>query len=239
MAQPGQIIEFDAPPSARARSEAAQARRPPPRSRGAFVLPRGATNLLRPLPMIIASVPSGGSAIRWMQSITNLAWNEGWVVFAADGPSIPAEEDTVEWGWAMLSSALEQFGRTWPQTRQWPVACAGFSGGAKRSAAVAAGMTHDGWRVIGVFMGGCNEDRATLGIQLFQPGQAFLRVPMFLSSGSQDRIANPAQTTAVRDAMTRSGFTQVRLETYSGAHQLDRDQLVDALRWFRQTAGVR
>lgn len=239
MAVPGKLIEFDAPPSGRARWEAGQAGKMPPHARGAFVLPRGATNLLKPFPILIASVPSGGSAIGWMQSVTNLAWSEGWVLFAADGPRIPAAEDSVEWGWAMLSSALEQFARTWPPVKQWPVACAGFSGGAKRSAAVAAAMLHDGWRVAGVFMGGCNEDRATLGIQLFQPGPTFLRVPMFLSSGDRDPIATPAQVASVRDAMARSGFTRLRLETYGGAHQLNQEQLTEALRWFRQGSNAR
>ncbi|HXI53640.1 MAG TPA: hypothetical protein VNH84_19135 [Candidatus Saccharimonadales bacterium] len=239
LAQPGRVITFEALPGVRARWEAGQVGKMPPRARGAFVMPQGATNLLRPIPILIVSVPSGGSAISALPGYTNVAWTEGWLVLAADGPRIAAEDDTVEWGIAMLGSVLEQFTRTWPQAKQWPVACAGFSGGAKRSAAAGAALLRDGWRVIGVFMGGCNEDRATLGMELFKPGAAFLPVPMFLSSGVGDRIATPAQVTAVRDSMARSGFTQIRLESYAGGHQLDPEQLVQALRWFRQAGGAR
>lgn len=231
------MVTFEALPGVRARWEAGQAGKMPPRARGAFIAPRGMTNLLQPAPILIVSVPSGGSAISALPGYTNVAWTQGWLVLAADGPKVAVNDDTVEWGVAMLSSVLEHFARTWPPTKQWPVACAGFSGGAKRSAAVAAALIHDGWRVNGVFMGGCNEDRATLGMELFKPGPNFLPVPMYLSSGDADRIATPSQAAAVRDSMTRSGFTQVRLQTYGGGHQLDQEQLAEALRWFRQSGG--
>ena len=235
---PGQVVQFAAPFNAAARLEAGRARRQVSFVKGVFILPPGCTNLTRPCPLVIFSVPSGGSATRWMQSMTNVALSEGWAIFAADGPKVEANDDTIQWGWAMLSSALEQFYKTWPSTRQWPVACAGFSGGAKRSAAVAAAMNHDGWRVIGVFMGGCNEDRATLGLQLFQPTAPFKQVPMFLSNGDNDPIASPQQGEVVKDSMARSGFTAIRLETFPGKHQLSQEHLREALRWFKQSAGI-
>jgi surfactin synthase thioesterase subunit len=204
--------------------------------KGAFLLPPGCTNLVRPCRLLVSSVPSGGSAIRSLFALTNLACAEGWAVLAADGPRLDANVDTVQWGWGILASALEQFSKTWPPAKQWPVACVGFSGGAKRSAAVAAAMTRDGWRVIGVFMGGCNEDRATLGQELFHPPAQFKRVPMYLSNGTDDPIANPKHGAAVRDSMTRSGFVNVRLESYAGRHQFNQDELRAALRWFLQLA---
>ena len=231
----GRVVEYTAPPNGKARWEAAQAGWTIQSVKGAFVLPANCTNLARPCPILIFSVPSGGSATRGMPSMTKVALSEGWAVFAADGPKVDANVDSIEMGWAMLSSALEQFTRTWPQTKQWPVACAGFSGGAKRSVAVAAAMSRDGWRVIGVFMGGCNEDLSTYGQQLFQPGPQFKRVPMFLSNGDADPIANPQHGAAVRDSMAQAGFTTVRLETHSGRHELSQEHLLDALRWFRRS----
>jgi predicted esterase len=139
----------------------------------------------------------------------------------------------------MLSSVLDQFTRTWPQAKQWPVACAGFSGGAKRSAAVAAALSRDGWRVSGVFVGGCNEDYATLALQLFQPGQNFKQVPFFFSNGTSDPVANPKQAAAVAESMRRSGFQTIRLESYSGGHRQNNDHLSEALRWFQQAGGAR
>ena len=95
-------------------------------------------------------------------------------------------------------------------------------------------MMRDGYRVIGIFMGGCNEDRATLGFQLFQPGLGFKNVPLFLSNGASDPIANPSHGAAVRDSMQQNGFTRVRLETHEGAHGLKSEHLRTALSWFSQ-----
>ena len=217
VAAPGQIIHFAAR-----------------QAKGALVLPEGYTNLLRPGRLLVVSVPSGGSAISWLPSVTNVALSQGWAVLAADGPKVAVNDDTIQRGWSMLSSVLQEVARTWPQAKRWKVACAGFSGGAKRSAAVAAAMVKDGWRVAGVFMGGCNEDRATTGMSLFQPGPAFKNVPMFLSNGENDPIAGAEYGTRVRDSMARSGFSNVRLEHYPGEHRLNKEHLRDALIWFEQ-----
>jgi predicted esterase len=172
-----------------------------------------------------------------LRNVTNTALQNGWAVLAADGPKVDVNDDTIQFGWAMLSSVLDQFTRTWPPAKQWPVACGGFSGGSKRSAAVAAALMHDGWRVAGVFMGGCNEDRATLGLQLFQPGDRFKQVPFFLSNGSSDPIANPQQGAAVADSMRRSGFTAIRSEVYGGGHRYNDEQMGLALQWFVERGG--
>ena len=234
---PGEILRFSAPVAESARAEIARTGKPAT-ANGALVLPPGYTNLSRPCALLIVSVPSGGSAISFLPSVTNAGLSRGWAMLAADGPKIALEQDTIQVSYAVLGSVLNHLARTWPITRQWPAVCAGFSGGAKRSAAVAGAMTRDGWKVIGVFMGGCNEDRASTALQLFHPGPAFLRVPMFLSNGDQDPIANPAQGEAVRESMTRSGFTTIRLESYPGKHQLNKEHLREALDWFRQSAGI-
>ena len=231
---PGKVIEFKAPLNGRARMEASPLGLVMSSVRGAFIAPAGLTNLLQPCPLLIVSVPSGGSAVGWMRSVTNTALEEGWAVLAADGPKVDVNDDTIQFGWGMLSSALDQFARTWPPARQWPVACAGFSGGAKRSAAVGAAMMADGWRVVGVYMGGCNEDRASLGLQLFQPGDRYKQVAFFLSNGTTDPIANPQQGAAVADSMRRSGFRSIRVETYVGEHRQNNEHLGQALRWFRR-----
>ncbi|HKQ38688.1 MAG TPA: hypothetical protein VJ063_11465 [Verrucomicrobiae bacterium] len=215
IAAPGQIVYF----SAR-------------QAKGALVLPEGYTNLLKPGRLLIVSVPSGGSAISALPGVTNVALSQGWAVLAADGPKVAVNEDTIQHGWAMLASVLQELARTWPQTKTWKVACGGFSGGAKRSAAVAAAMVKDGWRVSGVFMGGCNEDRATTGMALFRPPPTFKSVRMFLSNGESDPIAGVEYGERVKDSMLRSGFSNVRLERYPGEHRLNKEHLRDALIWF-------
>jgi predicted esterase len=230
---PHQIIHFTVPLNARARSEASRLGHGGEPARGVLVLPAG-FDLRKPCPLLIVSVPSGGSAIGMMRAYTNVALKEGWAVLAADGPRVAAEDDTIQLGWAMLSSVLDQATRTWPPMKQWPAACAGFSGGAKRSAAVGAAMAKENFRVIGIFMGGCNEDRATLGYQLFRPGDQFKNVPLFLSNGTQDPIANPQHAAVVRASMELNGFKRIRSETYEGSHGLDESQLRLALQWFRR-----
>src|SRR5262245_60872209 len=100
-------------------------------------------------------------------------------------------------------------------------------------------MMKEGYNVIGVFMGGCNEDRVTLGLEMYQHGDRFKSVPLFLSNGSADPIAGPQQAANVVAAMRRSGFTRIRSETYEGGHRQNDSHLADALRWFREPSAAR
>jgi hypothetical protein len=230
---PNRVVEFFATPNAKAQFEAGKASRQVPNVKGAVAVPRD-FDPRKSWPLLIVSTPSGGSALQAMHAYTNVALAEGWVVLAANGPQVKVEEDTSDWNWAMLSSVLDFVTKAWPQSQQWPVACAGFSGGAKRSGFVGAALMRDHFQVAGLFMGGCNEDRATTGFLVHHPGDGFKRVPIFLSSGTSDTIASPTQAAAVKQAMERSGFSNVRLESYAGGHRLDAAHLKRALNWFVQ-----
>src|ERR1051325_4186106 len=85
---PGQIFLFAAPLNARARPEASRLGHGGEPARGALVLPAG-FDLRKPCPLLVVSVPSGGSAIGMMRAYTNVALKEGWAVLAADGPRVP------------------------------------------------------------------------------------------------------------------------------------------------------
>ena len=183
-------------------------------------------------PLLVVGTSSGGSAIAAMRAFTNVALTEGWVVLAADSPQATAAEDHQDWNWAMLSSVLDYLNKAWPESKRWPVACAGFSGGAKRSALTAAQLMKDRYFVVGTFMGGCNEDLASSAFRIYHPGDSFKKVPIFLSSGGSDPIATPEQTAAVKLSLERDGFKQVRLVSYEGGHALDAQQLRLALKWF-------
>src|SRR5688500_3915667 len=67
---PGRIIEFNTPFNGRARMEISQLRLSATFARGAFVAPATLTNLLKPCPLLIVSVPSGGSAIAGIRGMT-------------------------------------------------------------------------------------------------------------------------------------------------------------------------
>src|SRR3954469_13208309 len=142
---PGETLRFTTRVGAKGQAELSRIGMLTATAQGALVLPANCTNLIKPCPLLVASVPSGGSALSAMPSVTNIALSQGWAVLAADGPRIAADQDTIQFGWAILSSVLDHVARTWPPAKQWPVACAGFSGGAKRSAVVAGAMMKDGW----------------------------------------------------------------------------------------------
>lgn len=187
-------------------------------------------------PVLLITAPSGSSAVQSLRGYTNVALAQGWVVVAVDGPKVSVEKDNSSFAWAMISALLEQLRRSWPESKRWPFACAGFSGGAKRAAMTGANMMHQGDNLIGVFMGGCNEDRATTGYNISRPGAAYLDVPMFLSNGSSDPIAGPQHGATVKQSMEQTGFRKIRFETFKGQHQLDTNHVRMALEWFRPPA---
>src|SRR5262245_31970117 len=90
---PGRIVEFAVTPNARAGMEAVRAHRVVSLLKGAVAVPEG-FNLVKPRPILIVSVPSGGSPIKAMPGYTNAALSADWVLLAGEGPPIPAEEDT-------------------------------------------------------------------------------------------------------------------------------------------------
>jgi hypothetical protein len=230
---PARIIEIRAAASIAANAEAVRLGIPGVTTlKGAVALPEG-FDLRLAWPVLLITSPSGASALQSLSAYTNTALALGWVVTAVDGPKVPVEKDDSIFAWAMISSLLDQIRTSWPQSKQWPFACAGFSGGAKRAAMTAANMVRQGDTVIGVFMGGCNNDRATLGYEISRPGPRFLEVPMFLSNGRRDPIAGPLQGEAVRQSMQQTGFRKLRLETYDGEHRLNTNHVRTALEWFR------
>ena len=158
---------------------------------------------------------------------------EGWVLLAGDGPQAASRIDSSGWRAGHTLAALNALRRSFPGSKNWPIACAGQSGGAKRASYLAPLFAVAGHRVAGIFLEGINEERMTEGFRRFQPGRSFLRTPIFLSSGERDPIATLAQQTAVKDAMQRAGFANIRHKTFPGGHVVNSAHLREALRWFR------
>ncbi|HEY0549137.1 MAG TPA: hypothetical protein VGF13_06010 [Verrucomicrobiae bacterium] len=191
----------------------------------------------KPWPILLVTSPSGGSAVQSWTGYTNVALHEGWIVTAVDGPKSTVKQDTYLFSRAMISALMEHLRRTWPQSKTWPIVCGGFSGGAKRAAMTAADLAAARDNVIGIFMSGCNTDRATDGFYVSKPSLAFFDVPVFLSNGVGDPIANPQHGAIVKQSMEQNGFRKVRLEAHPGQHQLDTNHLRLALQWFRPAPG--
>lgn len=159
----------------------------------------------------------------------------GWVVLGADGPAAPPKGDTTQWRWQMARAGLLALEAAWPTARQWPVAACGFSGGAKRSGLLGALLCADDRPVIGMYMGGCNDDMASAGLHEYRPnGPVFRKVPVYLSTGAQDAVATVVAANRVRQSMEASGFRNVRSETYAGGHVANAPQITEALNWFKE-----
>ena len=187
-------------------------------------------------PMLIVCGTSDGdaSSIRAMRSFTNVALRLGFVVAAADGPFGKPTNDTPVFRFAMLSSVLEHMHRSWPASRGWPIVCAGFSGGGKWAGVIGAGLNSRGYRVIGLFQGAVNQDYTTEAARMYSPALRYRATPIYLSSGTEDKIATPQQHEEVRRSLLATGFSMVRLENHEGGHSLDQDHLEKALNWFIQ-----
>lgn len=190
--------------------------------------------------VFIVSATSDGNAlsVNHLKQYMKEALAQGWVLMAADGPSGEApEKNSNTWRWSLIRAGLEEMHRAWPASRTWPYAAGGFSGGAKRSGYIAALLASEDYRVIGMFMGGCNQDMASLGLQEYSPKRsAFQRVPIFISSGTSDTVATEAASQRVRDSMRKTGFKDVRIEAYAGGHDLFPPHTGMALAWFEDLA---
>ncbi len=160
---------------------------------------------------------------------------EGWLVLAGDGEENPAR-DTAGWRAGMTLAALDALHRSFPGSQKWPVAVAGFSGGAKRAGNLAPLLAVAGNRVAGIFLTGVNEDRLTDGYRQFRPGAAFLNTPIYLSAGQLDNVARLAEQRQVQAKIEQAGFRRVRFVAMPHGHAISRSALREALRWFRETA---
>lgn len=162
------------------------------------------------------------------------AIEEGWVVLASDA-TISPRIDSTQWRLAMLAAALEAVRKDWPQSAKWPLAFAGFSGGSKRSGTLGAMLAKTGSvRICGFFLSGINEDRLGEAYKTYQLGRGFLEVPVWLSSGDRDTVATPQSHILVKASLERTGFKRVRLEQFTGSHQLKMSEVRRALHWFRE-----
>jgi hypothetical protein len=158
--------------------------------------------------------------------------SEGWVLLAGDGPQ-HARNDTAAWRAAMTMAAIDALHRSFAGSEKWPMACAGFSGGGKGAGYVVPFLARNGCRIIGIYLTGVNEDHLSDGYARCQPGADFLRTPIYLSAGHDDRIATPEQQYAVLGLIKRTGFNRIRIGTFHGVHDVNDAQTSLALRWFR------
>ncbi len=158
---------------------------------------------------------------------------EGWMLLAGDGPQ-HARNDTAAWRLAMTLAAIDALHHSFGGSEKWPMACVGFSGGAKGAGSIAPVLARNGSRITGIYLTGVNQDYLSPGYARAQPGADFLKTPIYVSAGHDDRIATLEQQYDVAGSIKRTGFRRVRIGTFRGGHEVNDAQTSIALRWFRE-----
>ena len=234
---PGQVGEFEVPLSPRQRVAAAKSGNPQIKTaRIALGVPAD-FDPQKSWPILIISGTLDASSIELLGAYREAALAAGWVILAADGPVKP-KDDITERRIALVEAGLDYLSEKWPAAKTWPVACGGFSGGAKRSGYVGAALLKDQRKLIGLLMGGCNEDTASNAAKTMSPPYAYKLVPIYLSGGSKDTIASPEMIEWVERSMKSDGFRHVRFESYDGAHDVFPPHTTEALQWFLTSASA-
>jgi predicted esterase len=182
------------------------------------------------------SAPRHNSSRSLLSAYAGVALKAGWILVAADpAPEIGGEKDDVPLRIAINTAALAVLDQQWPAAFNAPLAFGGFSGGAKYSPWLAAAFASRGRNVIGMYLAGVNTNEVSPAAEQFKILDAnFKRIPIFLQSGDKDEIATTADHIAIRDELRRLRFKNIRIEYFSGTHEVDPLPLRKALEWFRE-----
>jgi len=187
-----------------------------------------------PILIVTATKDPGHTGPSDAPSYRAAAAAEGWIVLATDATVRP-RNDSVGWRVALLAAGLDVVHHDWPKSVQWPVAFAGFSGGAKAAQWLGAILAQaHSLKIRGFFLTGINEDQMPEALKANPAPPGFLHLPIWISSGINDRIATPEQEQQVKGSLVRTGFQNVRLSRFSGGHEVNRADLESALKWFRE-----
>ncbi len=233
---PGSTVRANVPLNAQEKSYAGQGGNPVPQSAVAVLAtpanfdPRKSWPVLVPCSTSDFKRQNRDDLVQFYQRV-GLA--EGWVLLAGDGPQ-HARNDTAAWRLAMTLAAIDALHHGFPGSEKWPMACAGFSGGAKGAGSIAPVLARNGCRITGLYLTGVNQDYVSGGYARSKPGADFLSTPIYVSAGHDDRIATLEQQYDVAGSIKRTGFNRVRIGTFRGGHEVNDAQTSIALRWFRQ-----
>jgi hypothetical protein len=233
---PGSSVQANVPLSAQEKSYAAQGGNPVPPYAVAVMATPANFDPARSWPVLVICSTSdfkrqNRDDLRDFYRRVGLA--EGWVLLAGDGPQ-HARNDTAAWRLAMTLAAVDALHRSFTGSQKWPIACAGFSGGAKGAGSIAPVLARNGCRITGIYLTGVNQDYLSPGYARAQPGADFLKTPIYVAAGHDDRIATLEQQYDVAGSIKRAGFNRVRIGPFRGGHEVNDAQTSIALHWFRE-----
>ncbi|MES2922785.1 MAG: hypothetical protein V4819_14620 [Verrucomicrobiota bacterium] len=165
---------------------------------------------------------------------TKACLDNGWVCLTTDS------DLGITANFQALENAIAKLDQEWPSFRRWSFATGGFSGGGKGCYYIAAHLIRTDHRVIGTFMGACNEDwSAKCREYLKAPLAGYRSVNTFLSVGKNDKLATPAICETIEQTLHAGGITSTRFELFDGGHVLHKPHIDQALKWFVEKDGGR
>ena len=232
---PGSTVQANVPLSAEEKSYAGQGGNPVPPSAVAVLATPANFDPRKSWPVLVTCSTSDFKRQNrddLVQFYRRVGLAEGWVLLAGDGPQ-HARNDTAAWRAAMTLAAIDALHHSFAGSEKWPMAAAGFSGGAKGAGSIVPLLARSGCHIIGIYLTGVNQDYLSEGYARSKPGADFLMTPIFVSAGRDDRIATLEQQYNVAGSIKRTGFQRVRIGTFHGGHEVNDAQISTALRWFR------
>src|SRR5438874_11439670 len=212
--------------------------KPSTKAKMLVALPNDFDPMQRNWPLLIVSATTDGAGSSIGSARANYlpdATSKGYVVLAVDGEfgKPPSEQDSTEFRWALVSSALDTINKEWPKSKAWPIATAGVSGGAGYASHQAMMLVQKQAPVIGMLLAVSGWDPVDFPDVLRRtPFAPLHNLPVFMSAGETDSIATKQITDQSHQAMMREGFRKIRFEHFPGGHELYRAHLQAALDWF-------
>src|SRR5216110_2965184 len=162
---PGSTVKANVPLSAQAKSYAVQGGNPVPPSAVAMLATPANFDPRKSWPVLIICSTSDFKRQNrddLVQFYQRVGLAEGWVLLAGDGPQ-HARSDTAAWRLAMTMAAIDALHRSFAGSEKWPIACAGFSGGAKGAGSIAPVLARSGCQITGLYLTGVNQDYLSPG----------------------------------------------------------------------------
>ncbi|HXO86851.1 MAG TPA: PHB depolymerase family esterase [Gemmatimonadales bacterium] len=192
---------------------------------GAYYVPSGS----QPTPLLVILHGSGGSGQGLIDGLRELAKKRHFAIIAPDSRQLPDGGLTWEVGDKQgditpdLTHTLDCTAWVRSHTRlvvdESHVLIAGFSGGGSSAPYIASnrpGFTHAAILHGGVFPGGIGPRR----------------LPVWFSTGEEDRYRPPQLVQQAVASLTGLGFNRVTFRTYPGRHDLSDAELNDLIDWW-------
>lgn len=173
-----------------------------------------------------------------IRAYSGTATADGWAVIAVDcnlGNPRREDNEAAATDLPIQHQAVAMLSAAWPGFSKSTFACAGFSGGAKASFYRVGQLATAELNVVGLFLGGCNQNMTEDAQKETRVSGGDLRkTKVFVSNGNNDTIATVDAGNSVGTSADKN-FGEVRIETYNGGHSLSQEHLKTALAWFLET----